>query len=1028
VTQDKRRTFILGEFEIDVARMELRRSGTVVPLQLKPFQMLAYMAERGGSRISKQELLDSVWGDVVVSDTALSSALKDIRKALGDDGTSQRWIQTQRNRGYRLVVADHPASAPDPARDARVASSQAPESWMHRSRLPFQGRDEELRRLQRCWTQALDSKGGIALVGGEPGIGKSRLLEELAAVARSGCARVLTARAFEGDDCSPYAFFAQALEPALADDSLAELASTRSRHPLVFERLAMAATHAAAAPGAATASADPNEARYQLCCALGDLATTLASERPLLILADDLQWCDPDTLAVVRYLARLAARIRLLIVASYRDTDARARTDLSATIAALRRETSCECMLLGTLPPQASEAIVRALWPQTLSPQTLPPALCKKLVTTSGGHPFFLREILLNLLEKHACADDAAVASLADPEHESQALIPLTIRYTLQQRMERLSSDARQTLAVGACFSGPFPFEAVVAAAKLETDPALAALDELLRAQLLRASPAADVYEFGHGLIGQFVYTEMSPSRRIRLHRQLAQALEQQPHCAELAGQIGQQYLRSRPLPGAEQGVPHCEQAAERAERRATYSDAALHWNAALQLLPAGDSRTSRIQARLAVAIAWNGDADAAVRAASQASARLLETGDVETAVALLADAADAVWRTGSDPRACDLAELALPHLGGRRDLVWARLMIHRMRRDSWELHRETGLQLDHPAQREVSRLLLAQPEALLSFTHYWRYGIFATREEILRWPGSTTIPFYLAFFAGEYRRGLECYRTQQNRERGPTFLYAELLSHAAILESALGDLCAAAATIAKLETLLAAHVDASVFARALLLIARARLAQVVGERTELQLAGLQAFLEGLEGADYVFAAPARAAAATATALLGQRDGALRYLALTRSALERGEGWNGYYLNAASGVCEAYWELDVTPEYPLETHIQKKILDPDFRNPHCDGRLNMARLLAQKRQVDAAVVWFEAARRVLDEQGAQPLRAVVDLDEARMYARRGARGDRTRALALLDLAEPQMRRIGMTGWLTRTAALRAALR
>lgn len=111
----------------------------------------------------------------------------------------------------------------------------------------------------------------------------------------------------------------------------------------------------------------------------------------------------------------------------------------------------------------------------------------------------------------------------------------------------------------------------------------------------------------------------------------------------------------------------------------------------------------------------------------------------------------------------------------------------------------------------------------------------------------------------------------------------------------------------------------------------------------------------------------------------------------------------------------------------IERNLREKVIAPDFRYPMFDGRMALGRLCALTGRYEEASEWFAKARTVLDEQGARPLRAIVDYDEALMYVRRNADGDAQRALPLLDAALVQFRQIGMTGWVTRAEELRATL-
>src|SRR5207247_3910119 len=131
-----------------------------------------------------------------------------------------------------------------------------------------------------------------------------------------------------------------------------------------------------------------------------------------------------------------------------------------------------------------------------------------------------------------------------------------TIRQTVSRRLARLSSDANRVLNVAAAFAGPFAFDVLLAATELEDETLLDCLDELFAAGMIRPALEADAYEFSHSLVRQTLYDELSPSRRGRVHRRVAQALERTytGREDEAAAELASQYNHSRSLPGAEHG------------------------------------------------------------------------------------------------------------------------------------------------------------------------------------------------------------------------------------------------------------------------------------------------------------------------------------------------------------------------------------------------------------------------------------------------------------------------------------------
>jgi DNA-binding winged helix-turn-helix (wHTH) protein len=170
-------------FELDEANARLLRNGKVAPLAPKPFALLCALVRREGSLCTKQALLDSVWGHQFVSDSVLKTAISELRTVLGDDPRNHRFIETVSRRGYRFVapvtpITGEPAAAPS----VEGVESPAPPS--------FVGRASELKRLHRAWALACGGQRSLVWVVGEPGIGKTALIEHfVASLGDVACAR-----------------------------------------------------------------------------------------------------------------------------------------------------------------------------------------------------------------------------------------------------------------------------------------------------------------------------------------------------------------------------------------------------------------------------------------------------------------------------------------------------------------------------------------------------------------------------------------------------------------------------------------------------------------------------------------------------------------------------------------------------------------------------------------------------------------------------------------------------------------------
>jgi len=440
--------------------------------------------------------------------------------------------------------------------------------------------------------------------------------------------------------------------------------------------------------------------------------------------------------------------------------------------------------------------------------------------------------------------------------------------------------------------------------------------------------------------------------------------------------------------------------------------------------------RRPRLLGRLGLALAWSLKTEEAVRVASEAGELVAASEGSDAAADYLADSAAVVDASAFDPRAWVLAEQGLRHVGTRRDLTWASLaaldLVQRQANDPTF----PGIVVDVPERHEISRIALANLPLLLQ-----RVAVFLTMELVFKSREDAIARgsmFYgvMALAAGEYARAL-AFGNQLLPlllERGQLAVAAVLLTERAHCQSALGNLEASREAFGRASELGERVGNPPLLA---LVLAHVQLdhAFTRGEGYGLLLPGIEQLLakdapenrwvRSLEWAD----------AARSYAYEGRRDDALRALEQALPAIERGASWALAYTSLIGFVIEALWLLERRDHVEvLERNLREKTLAADFRSLGTDARLSLARLCALTGRFDEAREWFEKARRVLDEQGARPLRAITDFDEAWMEVRRGGAGDRQRALALLDAARGPFESIGMPGWLRRAEDLRQQLR
>src|SRR5262245_2204120 len=570
---------------------------------------------------------------------------------------------------------------------------------------PFTGRAAELARLERRLEEARGGRGGVAMLVGEPGIGKTRTLEEFAETAQE--AFVLWGRSYEGAAARPYGPFAEAI---------AEYAHKADAETLRADLGPGAAPLARLVPALKERLPDlpepvplqPDEERTRLIDAVTQFLLAVAGRTPTVLVLDDLHWADAGTVALLRHVARFAPRGRLLVVGAYRDVEVGREHPLADVLGVLPRETTYDQLALTGLEPEAVQEILEAVADH---------AVARNLVATitreTSGNPFFIRAVLLHLLEQGALVRDGGRWRVARSlEHLG---LPQTVRQVIERRLGQLSEKARRLLQVSAAFTEGVRFEIASRVAGLDEGPALDALDEALDVQMLAATTGGETYDFTHALVRHTLYDALSPPRQVRLHRQIAETMEKVygERVAEHAFEVTSQYARSVRLPGAERGFPHALAAADRAKAAAAYDEVVTFLQIALRLLPREDRRRARTLGRLAVALSWTLRFADGLRVATEA-AQLSAAGESDEAAAdFLADAAMATWIAGSQRDAWALAAEGLGYVGQRRDVTWVRLMVNEILRREAEDPNNPGILLD-----TAERLEVAAAAAHLSLTH----------------------------------------------------------------------------------------------------------------------------------------------------------------------------------------------------------------------------------------------------------------------------------------------------------------------
>jgi DNA-binding winged helix-turn-helix (wHTH) protein/tetratricopeptide (TPR) repeat protein len=487
-----------GPFHLDLERGELSRSGDLVSLAPKPLALLVHLAANRDRAVSKQELRKQVWPGVFVSEAALASALKDLRRALGDDGSRQSVIRTLRRRGYRFVGRLREREVSKPRAPVPAAPPPAAESA---PRPQLVARARELRALSSSLAQAARGRPRIVLVTGEPGAGKSRLLAEL--LAHPACASFAVGfGSWQSGAPLPYLAFAEALRALRVEDAGGpglEGDLGRLRPLLQLD--------APPRPESPIGEENAERERAELFAAVAELVVRLARRRPTLLALEDLHEADPASLelfaALAAAFADVSAPCPLLIVATTRPPQAGER--LHELLQRCETQPLCATLRLTGLGVGATRRMLAALRVEHPEPADL-----RALQALTDGNPLYVRELVRR---GHGRV-------LASDLHGAPDL-----RGLLAARLAGLPEGSRRTLEAGACLGARFGLWPLSALCRTDPETVRRDLEPALRAGLLVGRERS--FEFDQPLVRELVW-EATPEVRARdLHRDAAAALEE---------------------------------------------------------------------------------------------------------------------------------------------------------------------------------------------------------------------------------------------------------------------------------------------------------------------------------------------------------------------------------------------------------------------------------------------------------------------------------------------------------------------
>jgi DNA-binding CsgD family transcriptional regulator/tetratricopeptide (TPR) repeat protein len=563
-----------------------------------------------------------------------------------------------------------------------------PGSLRPTSTSPFVGRAAELEKLWTLMPRAEGERRRVALLAGEPGAGKSRLAREFAGRAAMEGALVLYG-ACDAVVRTPYGPFVEALDRLVRVTEVGELRGALGAGGGELTRL-LPDLPALVGELPEPIEADPDTERHRLHTVVADLLANVSRGRPILLVLEDGHWADAPTLLLLRHLARSAWNARLLLLATFRDTEADLPGELSETLADLRRSDDVvRIRLSGLSGAEVSDLVSRAAGSD-------PEPELRELATTihdlTGGNAFLVCELWRDLVETGIVEVAGGQVRVTRPLTELGT--PESVREVVSQRLSRLAPRTTDLLELAAAAGPEFELEPVRRAAGLAEPELLAALEEAMGSGMIEELPSQRLaFRFTHEIVRRALYDRLSRLRRAELHLRVGEALESAGAVSDRAlADLAHHFGAAAPFGGAERAVDYNLRAARAASTALAFDDAAMLLRTAIEIGIQGEPERAGALLELGAASHRAGKATDALEAFASAAeiARALDSAELLARAAIGYE--DACWRPGVASRAAvELLEEALAAVGDESDELRIGLLAGLARALDFQGERERG-------------------------------------------------------------------------------------------------------------------------------------------------------------------------------------------------------------------------------------------------------------------------------------------------------------------------------------------------
>jgi len=504
--------FVLDTVNQCLWRENVDEEDEKIPLTPKGFAVLRYLVEHAGRLVTQNELLESVWPDTFVQPEVLKSQILDIRRALGDDPKNPRFIETLPRRGYQFIAA--------------VGDGAAPTQFVNESSSRrFVGRNKQLDEFRNCLQKALGNQRQVVFVTGETGIGKTTLVDEFVRRVAADFPGIRIARG----QCVEGYGSKEAFYPML--EALGQLCGSSGGDTVVKTLAAQAPTWLMQFP--AHLRREPREmlrtellgaTRERMLREVCEALETISSDKPLLLVFEDLHWVDPSTVDLISALARRRAPGKLMLIGTYRPVDITvAQHPLKAVKQDLFVHQLCREIVLEPLTEAEVDEYLAVESPDV----AVPIGLAALIYRHSAGNPLFMVSIVDHLRERGLVVVANGAWLIKTPIESIQLEVPESLRQMIELQIEQLTADERRVLEVASVTGISFTVKAIAPGTSLDQENFENTCEDLARRQhIVRRAGShqfpdgsiSQSYEFVHALYREVFYRRQAPERRARLH------------------------------------------------------------------------------------------------------------------------------------------------------------------------------------------------------------------------------------------------------------------------------------------------------------------------------------------------------------------------------------------------------------------------------------------------------------------------------------------------------------------------------